>query len=99
MRIIAGAWRGRKLVAPKGLQTRPTADRARETLFSMLVSRVGAFDDLRIADLYAGSGALGFEALSRGAASCTFVENDRAAVEAIRTNTATFGATGVEVMA
>ena len=99
MRIIAGAWRGRRLVAPKGLQTRPTADRTRETLFSMLVSRVGAFNDLRIADLYAGSGALGFEALSRGAAACTFVENDRAAVEAIRANAAALGATGVEVMA
>ena len=99
MRIIAGAWRGRKLVAPKGLQTRPTADRTRETLFSMLVSRDGAFDDLRIADLYAGSGALGFEALSRGAATCTFVENDRAAIEAIRANAAALGATGVEVRA
>ena len=99
MRIIAGQWRGRSLAAPKGLQTRPTADRTRETLFSMLVSRIGTFDDLRVADLYAGSGALGFEALSRGAATCTFVENDRAAIEAIRANAATLGATGVEVMA
>ena len=99
MRIIAGAWRGRKLVAPKGLQTRPTADRTRETLFSMLVSRLGSFEDLRVADLYAGSGALGLEALSRGAAHCTFVENDRAAVDVIRANAATLGATGVEVMA
>ncbi len=99
VRIIAGAWRGRRLVAPKGLQTRPTADRTRETLFSMLASRVGAFDELRVADLYAGSGALGFEALSRGAGHCTFVENDRAAIEAIRANAATLGATGVEVMA
>ena len=84
MRIIAGAWRGRKLVAPKGQQTRPTADRTRETLFSMLASRLGSFEELRVADLYAGSGALGLEALSRGAAQCTLVENDRAAVEAIR---------------
>ena len=99
MRIIAGAWRGRRLVTPKGMQTRPTADRTRETLFSMLVSRLGSFEALRVADLYAGSGALGFEALSRGAATCTFVENDRAAVEAIRANAATLGATGVEVMA
>ena len=100
VRIIAGAWRGRRLVAPRGLQTRPTADRTRETLFSMLLSRVGAFDDLRVADLYAGSGAMGYEALSRGAGHCTFVENDRAAVEAIRANAATLGLTsGVEVMA
>ena len=65
MRIIAGQWRGRPLVAPKGEQTRPTADRTRETLFSMLVSRLGSFEGLRIADLYAGSGALAFEALMR----------------------------------
>jgi len=98
VRVIAGQWRGRSLAAPKGLQTRPTADRTRETLFSMLVSRIGGLDDLRVADLYAGSGALGFEALSRGAATCTFVENDRAAIEAIRANAATLGAAGVEVM-
>ena len=99
MRIIAGQWRGRSLAAPKGLQTRPTADRTRETLFSMLVSRLGSFEDLRVADLYAGSGALGFEALSRGATHCTFVENDRAAIDAIRANAAALGATGIEVMA
>ncbi len=99
MRIIAGAWRGRKLVAPKGQLTRPTADRTRETLFSMLTSRIGSFEELRVADLYAGSGALGCEALSRGAGHCTFVENDRAAVEAIRANAATLGATGIELMA
>ena len=99
MRIIAGAWRGRTLVAPPGLDTRPTADRTRETLFSMLVSRLGSFDELRVADLYAGSGALGFEALSRGAGHCTFVENDRVAVDAIRANAVALGATGIEVMA
>jgi 16S rRNA (guanine966-N2)-methyltransferase len=99
VRIISGQWRGRPLVAPKGLQTRPTADRTRETLFSMLTSRMGGFDDLRVADLYAGSGALGLEALSRGAGHCTFVENDRAAVEAIRANAAKLNATGIEVMA
>lgn len=92
MRIIAGAWRGRKLVAPAGMQTRPTADRTRETLFSMLTSRLGSFEDLRVADLFAGSGALGLEALSRGAAQCTFVENDRAAIDAIRANAAALGA-------
>ena len=99
MRIIAGAWRGRKLIAPAGLQTRPTADRTRETLFSMLASRLGSFDDLRVADLYAGSGSLGLEALSRGAVHCTFVENDRAATDAIRANAATLGATGIDIMA
>ena len=93
MRIIAGEWRGRKLVAPAGQQTRPTADRTRETLFSMLASRLGSFEGLRVADLYAGSGALGLEALSRGAAHSTFVENDRAALKAIEANAATLGVT------
>ena len=88
MRIIAGAWRGRKLEAPPGLATRPTADRVRETLFSMLVSRLGSVEGLRVADLFAGSGALGFEALSRGAASATFVDQDRAAIAAIKANAA-----------
>ena len=68
MRIIAGQWRGRPIVAPKGDATRPTADRTREALFSMLTSRVGSFEGLAVADLFAGSGALGIEALSRGAA-------------------------------
>ena len=92
MRIIAGEWRGRKLVAPAGQQTRPTADRTRETLFSMLASRLGSFDGLRVADLYAGSGALGLEALSRGAAHATFVENDRTALNAIDVNVEALGA-------
>ncbi|WP_294123469.1 16S rRNA (guanine(966)-N(2))-methyltransferase RsmD [Sphingomonas sp.] len=92
MRIVAGEWRGRKLVAPEGRQTRPTADRTRETLFSMLASRVGSFDGLRVADLYAGSGALGLEALSRGAAHATFVEIDRAALKAIDANVTALGA-------
>ncbi len=92
MRIIAGEWRGRKLVAPAGRETRPTADRTRETLFSMLASRLGSFEGLRVADLYAGSGALGLEALSRGAAQATFVESDRAAIRAIEANAAAMGA-------
>lgn len=92
MRIIAGEWRGRKLAAPKGEGTRPTADRARETLFAMLTSRLGDFEGLQVADLFAGSGALGLEALSRGAASCLFVEQDRAAVDVIRANVAALGA-------
>jgi 16S rRNA (guanine966-N2)-methyltransferase len=92
VRIIAGEWRGRKLQAPAGDTTRPTADRTRETLFSMLASRLGSFEGLAVADLFAGSGALGLEALSRGAAQCVFVERDRSAVEAIRTNIAALSA-------
>ncbi len=92
MRIIAGEWRGRKVAAPKGDATRPTADRTRETLFSMLHSRLGSFEDLRVADLFAGSGALGLEALSRGAAHCLFVEQDRAALDTLRANIAALSA-------
>ena len=92
MRIVAGEWRGRKLAAPKGEATRPTADRTRETLFSMLTSRLGSFDGLSVADLFAGSGALGFEALSRGAAHCLFVEQDDAALKVLRSNVATLDA-------
>ena len=88
MRIIAGEWRRRELRAPPGEGTRPTADRTRETLFSMLASRLGSFEGLSVADLFAGSGALGLEALSRGAGHCLFVENDAAAVRALRTNIA-----------
>jgi 16S rRNA (guanine966-N2)-methyltransferase len=92
VRIIAGEWRGRKLSAPDGDGTRPTADRTRETLFSMLVSRLGSLEGLAIGDLFAGSGALGLEALSRGAATALFVEQEPAAVRTIRANIATFGA-------
>lgn len=99
MRIISGLYRGRPLVAPKGDTTRPTADRTREALFSMLTSRLGSFDDLRVLDLFAGSGALGLEALSRGAASCTFVEQDGAALDALRSNIAKLGASGADVRA
>ena len=91
--MIAGEWRGRRLQAPPGDSTRPTADRVRETLFSMLASRLGAFDGLRVADLFAGSGALGFEALSRGAAFACFVENDSKAAATIRANAADLDAT------
>ncbi|OYY68867.1 RsmD family RNA methyltransferase [Sphingomonas sp. 28-63-12] len=94
MRVIAGQWRGRPIVAPKGDATRPTADRTREALFSMLVSRLGSFEGLAFADLFAGSGALGIEALSRGAASCLFVEQDRPAIDALRANLAKLGVTG-----
>jgi len=92
VRIIAGAWRGRPLLAPTGLATRPTSDRAREALFSMLQSRLGSFEGLKVADLFAGTGALGLEALSRGAAHCTFAETDRAALEVLKRNLAALGA-------
>lgn len=94
MRIIAGEWRGRTIEAPAGRDTRPTSDRAREGLFSMLQSRLGSFEGLAVADLFAGTGALGLEALSRGAAHCTFVEKDRAALETLRRNIARLGAEG-----
>ncbi len=94
MRVIAGQWRGRPLVAPKGDVTRPTADRTREALFSMLTARLGDFEGLAVGDFFAGSGALGIEALSRGAASCLFVEQDRAALDALRANLAKLEANG-----
>lgn len=90
--MIAGQWRGRSLHAPPGATTRPTADRTREALFSMLTSRIGSFEGLRVLDLFAGTGALGLEALSRGAAHCTFIELDRIAIEAIHANIRTLDA-------
>jgi 16S rRNA (guanine966-N2)-methyltransferase len=99
VRIIAGTWRGRPLKAPVGAVTRPSADRTREALFSMLASRLGSFEGLAVADLFAGTGALGLEAMSRGAASCLFVEQDRAALDALRANIATLAATGADVRA
>ena len=88
MRIIAGHWRGRAIAAPPGATTRPTADRVREALFSMLTSRMGSFEGLRVLDAFAGTGALGLEALSRGAAHGVFVDNDPVAVKVLRTNIA-----------
>ena len=100
MRIIAGEWRGRPIEAPPGRDTRPTSDRAREGLFSMLASRIGSFEGLQVADLFAGTGALGLEALSRGAAHCTFVEKDRGALDILRRNIERLGACDrAEVMA
>ena len=90
MRVIAGSARGRRLTVPEGEGTRPTADRVREATFNALYS-LGAIDGARVIDVFAGSGALGIEALSRGAAHCTFVENDRRALEALRTNIDTLG--------
>jgi 16S rRNA (guanine966-N2)-methyltransferase len=92
MRIIAGKWRRRRIAAPPSLSTRPTADRTRETLFSMLASRIGSFEELQIADLFAGSGALAFEALSRGADKATLVDADAVARRTIAANAAMLGA-------
>ena len=92
MRIISGQWRGRALVAPPGEATRPTADRVREALFSMLTSRLGSFEGLRVLDGFAGTGALGLEALSRGAAHATFVERDATALVALKRNIAALNA-------
>jgi 16S rRNA (guanine966-N2)-methyltransferase len=93
LRVVAGAFKGRRLAAPRGVRTRPTADRVREALFSMLGDVGGA----RVLDLYAGSGALGIEALSRGAASAVFVERDPQAVAAIERNLAAVGVEAVVV--
>jgi 16S rRNA (guanine966-N2)-methyltransferase len=90
MRIVAGELRGRRLVAPDARTTRPTTDKVREAVFNALAS-LDVVVDARVLDLYAGSGALGIEALSRGAAHCTFVERERAAVRAIDENIATLG--------
>ena len=87
MRVVAGEFRGRRLAAPRGARTRPTADRVREALFSILGEVSGA----RVLDLYAGSGALGIEALSRGAESAVFVERDPRAVAAIERNLESLG--------
>jgi 16S rRNA (guanine966-N2)-methyltransferase len=85
MRVVAGTARGRTLVTPPGARTRPTTDRVREAVFNALWSR-GALEGARVVDLFAGSGALGVEALSRGAAHVTFVDDDREALRAIRHN-------------
>ncbi len=92
MRIIAGAWRGRTLQAPPGANTRPTADRVRQALFDRLMHAPwagrAAIEGARILDAFAGTGALGLEALSRGAAHATFIENNRTALATLRANIA-----------
>jgi len=90
MRVISGEFGGRKLVAPDGLSTRPTTDKVRQAVFNSLGS-MGVLEGATVVDLYAGSGALGIEALSRGAESCVFVERDRAALAALRANLAALG--------
>ena len=91
MRIVAGAQRGRRLVTPTGLEVRPTTDRVREAIFNALGS-LGATEDARVLDLFAGSGALGIEALSRGAAHVTFVDSSPKALAAVRANLEACGA-------
>jgi 16S rRNA (guanine966-N2)-methyltransferase len=88
MRVVAGRFGGRTLIAPRGHSTRPTSDRVREALFSIL----GSVEDERVLDLYAGSGALALEALSRGASEATLVDSSTAAVAAIRRNLSALGA-------
>jgi 16S rRNA (guanine966-N2)-methyltransferase len=90
MRVVAGSAGGRKLVAPEGEGTRPTSDRVRESIFNVLYS-MGGVEDWSVVDLFAGSGALGIEALSRGAAHVEFVERSVPALVAVETNLATLG--------
>ena len=90
MRVVAGTARGRRLRSPEGETTRPTADRVRESVFNALFSQ-GRVDGAHVVDLFAGSGALGIEALSRGAAHAWFVESDRSAVAVIEDNLDTLG--------
>jgi 16S rRNA (guanine966-N2)-methyltransferase len=90
MRVIAGRYGGRRLTAPKGRRTRPTSERVREALFAML----GDVEGMCVLDLFAGTGALGIEALSRGAEKAVFVECDRAAIEALQSNLAALGLGG-----
>ena len=94
MRIIAGSRKGARIFAPKGSDTRPTGDRVREAAFNL----IGPLDDATVLDLFAGSGAMGLEALSRGAASAVLVENDREALRAIDRNVEKLGLEGVTVV-
>lgn len=98
-RIIGGSARGRRLKAPTGERTRPTSDRVREALFSSLDAELGSIAGLRFLDLYAGSGAVGLEARSRGAGVVTLVEQDRRTTSLIQENVRTLGFTQVEVVA
>jgi 16S rRNA (guanine966-N2)-methyltransferase len=93
VRIVAGSRRGARIFAPRGLDTRPTGDRVREAVFNL----VGPVDGASVLDLYAGSGAMGLEALSRGAASSVFVESDRDACRTIKRNLDKLGLEGAEV--
>src|SRR5215471_21213917 len=94
MRIVAGSCKGARIFAPKGLDTRPTGDRVREAVFNL----VGPVDGATVLDLYAGSGAMGLEALSRGAENVVFVESDQDAVRAIERNLDKLRLTGARVV-
>ena len=98
MRIIAGEYRGRTLRAPKGNSTRPTVDRVRESLMSSILSARGSWEGAMVLDLFAGSGALGLEALSRGADFACFCEKHPAALEALRANTVMADAQCVRIL-
>lgn len=98
-RVIAGSAGGRRLAVPPGRGTRPTSDRAREGIFSTVGSLFGPLDGARVLDLYSGSGALGLEALSRGAGHALLVESDARAVRTIRANIASLGLPGAELAA
>ncbi|MEU4537182.1 16S rRNA (guanine(966)-N(2))-methyltransferase RsmD [Streptosporangium sp. NPDC023825] len=98
-RVIAGSAGGRRLAVPPGRGTRPTSDRAREGIFSTVGSLIGPLEGCRVLDLYAGSGALGLEALSRGAGHALLVESDAKAIRTIRQNVASLGLPGAEVAA
>ena len=98
-RVIAGVAGGRRLAVPPGHGTRPTSDRAREALFSAVWARLGELDGARVLDAYAGSGAVGLEALSRGAAHVLLIESDARAARTIRANAATLGLPGARVVA
>ncbi|GAA2849542.1 16S rRNA (guanine(966)-N(2))-methyltransferase RsmD [Streptosporangium fragile] len=98
-RVIAGSAGGRRLAVPPGRGTRPTSDRAREGMFSTVGSLIGPLTGIRVLDLYAGSGALGLEALSRGAAHALLVESDPKAIRTIRQNIAELGLPGAEIAA
>jgi 16S rRNA (guanine966-N2)-methyltransferase len=95
MRIVAGSRKGHRIEAPKGVITRPTGDRVREAVFSI----VGSVEDAKVLDVFAGSGAMGLEALSRGAASAVFVERDREASRVISRNLEKLRLTGAVVLA
>src|SRR5438128_10981748 len=90
MRIISGIFKSRKLLAPKGDATRPTSDRARESLFNVMNNLID-FEGISVLDLFAGSGAFAFEALSRGAAHATLIEKNRNAIQAIKANAEELG--------
>jgi 16S rRNA (guanine966-N2)-methyltransferase len=94
MRVVAGSRKGARIFAPKGVDTRPTADRVREAAFNL----IGPVDEMAVLDLYAGSGAMGIEALSRGAARAVFVESDRNATRAIERNLEKLRLTGAAIV-